>query len=139
MIRWVLRRMRCGWTLLPNDNEPGFCFIRHSETKDIAISSLVPGSCEESHFLDLRLPGMMKAHGVIAKGIAELHGKRTQSAVLSSQWSEGATAIFQIRLLCKTTNSPGKVTFRCVHSGVSDMWTGLSAWLAHHLRVKKLK
>ena len=26
--------------------------------------------------------------------------------------------------------------FRCVHSGVSNMWTGLSAWLAHHLRVK---
>ena len=58
MIRWVLRRMRDGgWTLLPNDKEPGFCFIRHSETKDIAISSLVPGSYEESHFLDLWLPG----------------------------------------------------------------------------------
>ena len=25
--------------------------------------------------------------------------------------------------------------WRCVHSGVSNMWTGLSAWLAHHLRV----
>ena len=136
MIRWVLRRMRCGWTLLPNDKEPGFYFIRHSETKDIAISSLVPGSCEESHFLDLWLPGMMKAYGVIAKGIAELHGKRTQSAVVSSRWSEGATAICQIRLLCKTTKSPGEVTFKCVHSGVSNMWTGLSAWLAHHLRVK---
>ena len=38
MICWVLRRM-CdgGWTLLPNDKEPGFCFIRHSETRDIAI------------------------------------------------------------------------------------------------------
>ena len=44
MIRWVLRRMRDGgWTLLPNDKELGFCFIRHSETRDIAISSLVPG------------------------------------------------------------------------------------------------
>ena len=54
MIRWVLRRMRDGgWTLFPNDKEPGFCFIRQSETKDTAISSLVPGSCEESHFLDL--------------------------------------------------------------------------------------
>ena len=62
MIRWVLRRMRDGgWTLLPNDKEPGFCFIRHSETMDFAISSLVPGSDEESHFLDLWLPGMMKA------------------------------------------------------------------------------
>ena len=102
MIRWVLRRMRDGgWTLLPNDKEPGFCFIRHSETRDIAISSLVPGSYEESHFLDMWLPGMMKTYGVIAKGIGELHGKRTQSAVLSSQWSEGATAICQIRLLCK--------------------------------------
>ena len=79
---------------------------------------------------------MMKTHGIIAKGIGELHGKRTQSAVLSSQWSEGATAICQIRLLCKTTKSPGEVTFSCVHSGVSNMWTGLSAWLAHHLRVK---
>ena len=78
----------------------------------------------------------MKAYGVIGKGIGELHGKRTQSAVLSSQWSDGATAICQIRLLCKTTKSPGEVTFRCVHSGVSNMWTGLSAWLAHHLRVK---
>ena len=137
MIRWVLRRMRdVGWTLLPNDKEPGFCFIRHSETRDIAISSLVPGSYEESHFLDLWLPGMMKAYSVIAKGIGELHGKRTQSAVLSSQWCEEATAICQIRLLCKTTKSPEEVTFRCVHSGVSNMWTGLSAWLAHHLRVK---
>ena len=74
MIRWVLRRMRDGgWTLLPNDKEPGFCFIRHSEIRDIAISSLVPGSYEESHFLDLWLPGMMKAYSVIAKGIGELH------------------------------------------------------------------
>ena len=53
---------------MPNDKEPGFCFIRHSETRDIAISSLVPGSYEESHFLDLWLPGMMKANSVIAKG-----------------------------------------------------------------------
>ena len=114
MIRWVLRRMRDGgWTLLPNDKEPGFC--------DIAISSLVPGSYEESHFLDLWLPGMMKAYSVIAKGIGELHGQRTKSAVLSSQWSDCATAIFQIRLLCKTTKRPGEVTFRCVHSGVSNM------------------
>ena len=75
-----------GWTLLPDDKEPGFCFLRHSETRDIAISSLVPGSYEESHFLDLRLLGMMKSYSVIAKGIGELHGKRTQSAVLSSQW-----------------------------------------------------
>ena len=37
------------------------------------------------------------------------------------QWREGATAICQIKLLCKTT---------------TNMWTGLSAWLAHHLRVK---
>ena len=96
----------------------------------------VPGSYEESHFLDLWLPGMMKTYSVIAKGIGELHGKRTQSAVLSSQWSEGATAICQIRLLCKTTKSPAEVTFRCVHSGVSNRWTGLSAWLAHHLREK---
>ena len=61
---------------MPNDKEPGFCFIRHSETRDIAISSLVPGSYEGSHFLDLWLPGMMKAHSVIAKGIGELRGKR---------------------------------------------------------------
>ena len=132
MIRWVLRRMRDGgWTLLPDDKEPGFCFIRNRETRDIAISSLFPGSCEESHFLDLWLPGIMKACNVIAKCIGELHGERTQSAVLSSQ----ATAICQIRLLCKTTKSPGEVTFMCVHSGVLNMWTGLSAWLAHHLRV----
>ena len=71
MICWVLRRMRDGgWTLFPNDKEPGFCFIRHSETRDIAISSLVPGSYEESHFLDLWLPGMMKPYSVIAKGLA---------------------------------------------------------------------
>ena len=113
MIRWVLRRMRDGgWTLLPNDKEPGFCFIRHSETRDIAISSLVPGSFEESHFLDLWLPGMMKAYSVIAKGIGELHGKRTKSAVLSSQWSDGATAICQIRLLCKTTKKPWRGDFQ---------------------------
>ena len=116
-----------------NDKEPGFCFIRHSEVRGIAISALVPGSHEESHFLDLWLPGMMKAYSVIAKGIEELHNKRTQSAVLSSRWSEGATASCQIRLLCKTTKSPGEVTFT---SGVSNMCTGLSAWLAHHLRVK---
>ena len=61
----------------------------------------------------------IKADSVIAKGIGELHGKRTPSAVLSSQWSEGATAICQVKLLCKTT---GEVTFRCVHSGVSNMW-----------------
>ena len=125
-----------GWTLLPDDKEPGFCFIRHSETRDIAISSLVPGSCEESHFLDLWLPEMMMAYSLIAKGIGELHHEGTQSAVLSSHWCEGAAAICQIRLLCKTTKSPGEVTFRCVHSGVSNMWTGLSALLAHHLRVK---
>ena len=101
-----------GWTLWPNDKEPGFCFIRHSETRDIAISSLVPGSYEESHFLDLWLQGMMKAYSVIAKGIGELHGKRTKSAVLSSQWSDGATAICQIRLLCKTTKSPGEGDFQ---------------------------
>ena len=137
MIRWVFRRMRDGgWTLLPDDKEPGFCFIRHSETRDIAISSLVSGSCEKSHFLDMWLPRMVKTYGIIAKGIGELQGKRIQSAVLSSQWSEGATPICQITLLCKTTKSPGEVTFRCVHSGVSNMWTGLSAWLAHHLRVK---
>ena len=118
MIRWVLRRMRDGgWTLLPNDKEPGFCFIRHSETRDIAISSLVPGSYEESHFLDMWLPGMMKTYGVIAKDIGELHGKRTQSAVLSSQWSEGATAICQIRLLCKTTKSPGESNFQVCSLG----------------------
>ena len=122
--------------MFPNDKEPGYCFIRHSETRDMTISSLVPGSYEGSHFLDLWLPGMMKAYSVIAKGIGELHGKRTQSAVLSSQWGEEATAICQIRLLCNTTKSPGEVTFRCVHSGVSNMWTGFAAWLAHHLRVK---
>ena len=106
MIRWVLRRMRDGgWTLSPNDKEPGFCFIRLSETREKTISSLVPGSYEESHFLDLWLPGMMKAYSVIAKGIGELHGKRTQSAVLSSQWGEGAAAICHTRLLCKTTKS----------------------------------
>ena len=55
---------------------------------------------------------------------------------LSSQWSDGATAICQIKSLCKTTKSPGEMTFRCVHSGVSNMWTGLSAWMTHHLRVK---
>ena len=28
MIRWVLRRIRDGgWTLLPDDKEPGFCFV----------------------------------------------------------------------------------------------------------------
>ena len=100
------------------------------------IAKIVPGSYEESHFLDLWLPGMMKAYSVIVKGVGELHGKRTHSAVLSSQWGEGATAICQIRSPCKTTKSPEEVTFRCVHSGVSKMWTGLSAWLAHHLRVK---
>ena len=82
------------------------------------------------------LPWMMKAYSVIAKGIGELHGKRTQSAVLSSQWGEGAAAICQIRLPCKTRKRPCQVTFRCVHSGVSNMWTGLSACLACHLRVK---
>ena len=45
-------RMRDGgWTLSPNDKEPGFCFIRLSETREKTISSLVPGSYEESHFL----------------------------------------------------------------------------------------
>ena len=44
MIRWVLRCMRDGgWTLLPDNKEPGVCFIRPSEIKDVAISSLVPG------------------------------------------------------------------------------------------------
>ena len=68
MIRWVLRRMRDGrWTLLNNDKEPGVCFIRHSETKDVAFSSVVPESYEESHFFDLWLSVMMKAYSVIAK------------------------------------------------------------------------
>ena len=128
VIRWVLRRMRDGgWTLSPNGKEPGFCFIRHSETRDLAISSLVPGSCEESHFNESWLPGLTKAYSVIAKGVGELHGERTQSAVLSSQWCEGATAISQIKLLCMTMKGPGEVTFRCVHSEVSNLWTGLSA------------
>ena len=82
MIRWVLRRIRDGGqTLLHNDMEPGFCFIRHSEARDIAISSLVPGSHEESHFLDLWLPGMMMAYSVIAKGIEELHNKRIDMCI----------------------------------------------------------
>ena len=55
---------------------------------------------------------MMKAYSVIAKGIGELHGKRTKSAVLSSQWSDGATAICQIRLLCKTTKKPWRGDFQ---------------------------
>ena len=140
MIRWVLRRMRdSGWTLLPNDKEPGFSFIRHSETRDIAISLLVPGSYTETHFDEMQLPGLVKSYCVTAKRVGELHGERTQSAVLPSQWCEGATAISQIRWLCKTTKGPGEVTFRCVHSGVSNMWTGLSAWLAHHLREKIAK
>ena len=67
-----------------NHDLASFCFLRHSETRDMAISSLVPGSYEESHFLDLWLPGMMKGYSVIAKGIGGLHGKRTQSVVLSS-------------------------------------------------------
>ena len=117
----------------------GFCFIRHSETRDIASSSLVPGSCEESHFNESWLPGLTKAYSVIAKGVGKLYGERTQSAVLSSQWCEGATAISQIKLLCMTTKGPGEVTFRCVHSEVSNLWTGLSAWLAHHLREKIAK
>ena len=58
-----------------------FAFIRHSETRDIAIYSLVPGSYEESHFLDLWFSGMMKANKVTAKGIGWLHGTRTKSAV----------------------------------------------------------
>ena len=137
MIRWVLRRTRGGgWTLLPNDKEPGFSFLRHSETREIAISSLIPGSYTETHFDEMQLPRLMKAYCSVAKRVGELHGERTQSAALSSQWCEGATAISQIRLLCKTTKCPGEVTFRCVHSGVSHMWTGLSAWLAHHLREK---
>ena len=42
MIRCVLRRMRDGgWTLLPNDKEPGFCFTRHSETRDFFAGSRV--------------------------------------------------------------------------------------------------
>ena len=69
------------WTLLPNDTESRFSFIRHSETREKAISSLVPGSYEESHFLDLWLLGMMKAFCVIAKGIGELHGERTKIRV----------------------------------------------------------
>ena len=140
MIRWVLRRM-CdgGWTLLPNDKEPGFSFIRHSETRYFAISLLVSGSYTETHFDEMQLLGLVKAYCVTAKRVGELHSERSQSAVLSSQWCEGATAISQIRLLCKTTKGPGEVTFRCVHSGVSNMWTGLSAWLAHHLREKIAK
>ena len=107
MIRWVLRRMRDGgWTLLPNDKKPGFRFIRHSETRDIAISLLVPGFYTETHFDEMQLPGLVKAFCVTAKRVGELHGERTQSAVLSSQWCEGATAISQIRLLCKTTKGP---------------------------------
>ena len=51
MIRLVWRRMRDGvWTLLPNDKGQGFCSIRHSETRDTSISSLVPGSYAETHF-----------------------------------------------------------------------------------------
>ena len=62
MIRWVLRRMRDGgWTLLPNDKEPGFSFIRHSETRDIAISLLVPGSHTETHFDEMQVPGLVEA------------------------------------------------------------------------------
>ena len=115
-----------------NQDFASFATVRPGKSDFFASSR----SYEESHFLDLWLPGMMKECSVIAKGIGELHGKRTKSAVLSSQWSDGATAICQIRLLCKTTKSPGEVTFRCVHSGVSNTWTGLSAWLAHYLRVK---
>ena len=91
--------------------------LHTSQIRDKAISSVVPGSYEESHFLDLWLPGVMKAYSVIAKGVGELHCKRTHSAVLSSQWCEGAAAICQIRMLCKTTKSPGDVTFQVCSLG----------------------
>ena len=70
-IRWVLRRMCVvvGLCCLATRNLDFASFVT-------AISSLVPGSYEESHFLDLWLPGMMKAYSVIAKGIGELHGKK---------------------------------------------------------------
>ena len=99
MIRWVLQRMRDGgWTLLPNDKEPGFCFIHHSETREKAISWF-QGLMRSRTSLICGFLVMMKACSAIAKGIGELHGKRTKSAALSSQWSDGATAICQIRLL----------------------------------------
>ena len=124
---------------MPVDKEPGFCFIRHSETKDIAISSLVPGSCEESYFLDLWLPGMMKAHGVIAKGIAELHGKRTQSAVLSSRWSEGATAICQIRFTVQNNEKPWRSDFQVCSLGSIEQVHRFAGMAGTSSSCKKLK
>ena len=112
MFRWILRRMRDGgWTLLPNDKEPGFCFICHSGTRYIAISSVVPGSHEEWHFLDLWLLRMMNANTVIAKGTGELHGERTKSAVVSSQWSDGATAILSDQVTVQNNEKPWRGDF----------------------------
>ena len=101
------------WTLLPNDKEPGFCFIRHSETRDIAISSLVPGSYEESHFLDLWLPGMMKTYGIIAKGIGELPRKTNTIRCLGLR-SGVKVLLRSVRSGCcaKQRKSPGEVTFQ---------------------------
>ena len=54
---------------------------KNQDFASFVTARLGPGSYEESHFLDLWLPKMMKAYSVIAKGIGELHGKRAQSAV----------------------------------------------------------
>ena len=130
MIRWVLRRMHdSGWTLLPNDKQPGFSFNPDSETRDIPISSLAPGSYTETRFDGVQIPGLMKAYSVIAKGVGGLHGKRAQSAVFSSQWCEGAKAMSQIRLLCKTTKgSWGGAVLMCALSSIEhvDRFIGMA-------------
>ena len=116
MIRWVLRRMREGcWTLLPRDKEPGFSFIRHSETRDVAIASLVPGSYTETHCDEMQLPGWMKAYCVCRQNVLvsctanelnPLSYLRNGVKVLQRSARSGCCA--------KTTKGPGEVTFKCV-------------------------
>ena len=84
MIHWVLRRMRDGdWKLLPNDKEPGFCFIRHSETRDKAISSKCwdPSSAENDLALSFSKSKLVKTRAAISK---TLDGKRVLGFSLQS-------------------------------------------------------
>ena len=67
----------------------------------------------------------------LPKGIGELHGHNNPLFCLRSGVMVLQRSV-KIRLLCKTTKSPGEVTFRCVHSGVSnivDRFVGMAGTL----------
>ena len=105
----------------------------------LSISSLVPGSYEESHFLDLWLPGMHEGLQCHCQGYLESRTVNEHNPLSClCRRGEGATAICQIRLLMQNNEKPWRSDFQvCSLKNIEHVER--FAWLAHHSSCKKLK